>query len=42
MGAPAGWTDGLVRTAALKGLGNGVVVHVGEAAGRWALELLAS
>ena len=37
MGAPENWTGDLSRTAALKGLGNGVVVQVAEAVGRWAL-----
>ena len=38
MGAPENWCDGLSRTAAIKGYGNGVVVQVAEAVGRWALE----
>jgi hypothetical protein len=41
MGAPADWFCGLSRTAAIRGAGNGVVVQVAEAVGRWALEGLA-
>ena len=37
MGFPAGWTDGLTRTQALKALGNAVVPQQGAAA----LEVLA-
>lgn len=32
MGYPAGWVDGLKRTAALKALGNAVVPQQGAAA----------
>jgi len=32
MGFPAGWTDGMTRTQALKALGNAVVPHQGAAA----------
>ena len=38
MGAPEGWTDGMSRTQAIKGLGNGVVVHVAEVVGKWVLQ----
>lgn len=38
MGAPDGWTAGMSRTQALKGLGNGVVVHVAEEVGKWTLQ----
>lgn len=38
MGAPHGWTDVVSRTAAIRGLGNGVVVQVAELIGRWALD----
>lgn len=38
MGAPDGWTDGMSRTQAIKGLGNGVVVQVAEAVGNWVLQ----
>ena len=38
MGAPEGWTEGLSRTAAIHGLGNGVVVQVAEVVGAWALD----
>lgn len=37
MGAPPGWCGDLSRTAAIRGYGNGVVVQVGEAMGRWLL-----
>lgn len=36
MGAPEGWTEGLSRTAAIHGLGNGVVIQVAEEVGKWA------
>jgi DNA (cytosine-5)-methyltransferase 1 len=32
MGFPAGWTDGMTRTQALKALGNAVVPQQGAAA----------
>lgn len=40
MGAPPGWHGDLSRTAALRGYGNGVVVQVGEAAGKWLMAVV--
>lgn len=37
MGFPAGWVDGLTRTAALRCLGNAVVPQVAELFGRMIL-----
>jgi DNA (cytosine-5)-methyltransferase 1 len=39
MGFPAGWTDGMTRTQALKALGNAVVPQQGSAALRLLDEL---
>lgn len=38
MGAPDGYTEGMSRTQALKGLGNGVVVQVAAEVGKWVLD----
>lgn len=38
MGFPAGWTEGVSRTARLRMLGNAVQVQVAEVVGAWLME----